>query len=114
ATQRGIQRSYQALGVLPGSLEGLPAPLDQPLTSIFFGRPAVNLDCRRALSDRTPGLSAAEMEELIWGAGDGGEQGKSFRRQDVVALSKVVANGIARPMRLERRRASSTAWCQRA
>jgi len=66
--ERTIRGAYYDMGVL--SRIEIPDPNDaeRRASSIFYGRPALNVDVSRALADMQPGTSGDALEELYFGA----------------------------------------------
>jgi len=66
--ERTIRGAYYDTGVL--SRIEIPHPNDavDRASSIFYGRPALNVDVSRALADRQPGTSGDALEEFYFGA----------------------------------------------
>ena len=66
--ERTIRGAYYDMGVLSRIEIPHPNDAERRASSIFYGRPALNVDVSRALADQQPGTSGDALEELYFGA----------------------------------------------
>src|SRR5947208_11886123 len=85
--ERASARFWKDVGLLERGAPDVPDDPDLCFFGRFHGRMAINVDRYGAMANRTPGTSAAALEEQMFGVARGGvEAGHTRRRYPVVAL----------------------------
>ncbi|HTK63563.1 MAG TPA: hypothetical protein VL595_14355 [Pseudonocardia sp.] len=85
--ERASARFWKDLGLLERGAPDVPDDSDLCFFGRFHGRMAINVDRYGEMADRTPGTSAAAMEEQMFGvARTGAGTGHTRRRYPIVAL----------------------------
>jgi pyruvate,water dikinase len=111
ANKQMIRGAYFDMGVI-SRIEIPPAAQpDQRTSSIFYGRPALNLDRSREWADLQPGTSGDALEEHYFGAVRPGVQSHKSRRRYPVILLKSAPLWLGVPRLLARLHAEmQTFW----
>jgi pyruvate,water dikinase len=74
-------RFWQDLGLLERTAPLVPTDPDQRFFGVFHGRTAINVDRYGEMADRTPGTSAAALEEQMFGVARTGVGRSGTRRR---------------------------------
>ena len=86
--ERATARFWKDLGLLERTAADDPDNPDQRFFGVFHGRMAINVDRYGEMANRTPGTSAAALEEQMFGvARSGVGMGATRRRYPMVALT---------------------------
>jgi pyruvate,water dikinase len=113
ANDRMILGAYRDIGVL-ARVESAPAQdVDERTSAIFYGRPALNVDIARRLSDLQPGTSGDALEEHYYGAVRPDAVSNPSRRRYPAIAAKLPGQWVALPSRIERLYGSIHAWWKR-
>ena len=110
ANERMIRGAYYDIGVL-SKVEIPPREaVDDRTSAIFFGRPALNVDISRRLSDLQPGTSGDALEEHYFGAVRPDVVSEPSRRRYPAIAMRIPVQWIGLPRRLTRLYAEVHSW----
>jgi pyruvate,water dikinase len=109
-----VRHALANLRILSQRDRAIPADAATRMWTVFFGRPAANLDVLRNWADRTPFLSGEALSRLFYNRTDSYPPNASvgpLQAAVVVPLQAVHAWGL--PALITRRRATCDAWWSR-
>jgi len=114
ATETACRLAFFDMGLFARGEVAMRARVEERHMAIFFGRAASNVDTLRQVADRTPGVSADDIERQVLGSvRPDADRRPTRRRYPAIAARAPLALARA-PRRIDRLRSDTDEWWRRS